>query len=168
MKKILAAILLVFSVTALGACNQTTEPSYVLNDPNRDTPIYNEWVGQVTYEETPVVVREDQTAGGYEVSLPTDMASASRYVLTSLEAKEADNYTINELKIPSLELMERAGRGIFNELIKLIDSDKTILGTKMNGEIIDGVLNFFVNYDTYVYKVEVEKEFMEDLKINNN
>lgn len=54
------------------------------------------------------------------------------------------------------------------ELIKLIDSDKTILGTKMNGEIIDGVLNFFVNYDTYVYKVEVEKEFMEDLKINNN
>ena len=49
------------------------------------------------------------------------------YVLTSLEAKEADNYTINELKIPSLELMERAGRGIFNELIKLIDKSKKIL-----------------------------------------
>lgn len=27
-------------------------------------------------------------------------------------------------------------------------------GTKMHGELVDGVLNFFVNYDMFVYKVE--------------
>lgn len=54
------------------------------------------------------------------------------------------------------------------EVIKLMDSNKTIRGTKMNGEIIDGVLNFFINYDMYVYKLEEKKEVMEDLKLNNN
>lgn len=27
-------------------------------------------------------------------------------------------------------------------------------GTGMNSEVVDGVLNFFVNYDTFAYKVE--------------
>ena len=123
MKKILADMLLVFSVTALGACNQTTEPSYVLNDPNRDTPIYNEWVGQVTYEETPVVVREDQTAGGYEVSLPTDMASASRYVLTSLEntvyAQESDEFNelFNSLNFTYLSLYSIDFTTVINQVV---------------------------------------------------
>ncbi len=38
-------------------------------------------------------------------------------------------------------------------------------GTKMNYEIIDGVLNFFVNYDCFVYRVE-QNEVMETLESN--
>lgn len=38
-----------------------------------------------------------------------------------------------------------------------------VRGTKMNGEIVDGVLNFFINYDMFVYKVEV-KTPMEELE----
>lgn len=40
-------------------------------------------------------------------------------------------------------------------------------GTKMKGEIVDGVLNFFVNYDLFVYKVET-KDLMEDMEINTD
>jgi len=39
-------------------------------------------------------------------------------------------------------------------------------GTKMKGEVVDGVLNFFVNYDMFVYKVEVNQDIMEDLEVN--
>lgn len=38
-------------------------------------------------------------------------------------------------------------------------------GTKMKYEIIDSVLNFFVNYDCFVYRVE-QNEAMETLKSN--
>ena len=38
-------------------------------------------------------------------------------------------------------------------------------GTKMNSEVIDGVLNFFVNYDCFVYRVE-QNEVMETLESN--
>lgn len=38
-----------------------------------------------------------------------------------------------------------------------------IRGTKMNCEIVDGILNFFVNYDFFVYK-GLRSEKMEKLK----
>lgn len=38
-------------------------------------------------------------------------------------------------------------------------------GSRMKGEVVDGVLNFFVNYDMFVYKVE-DKTPMEEMKIN--
>lgn len=38
-------------------------------------------------------------------------------------------------------------------------------GTKMQGELVDHVLNFFVNFDGYVYKTE-EKTKMGELKQN--
>lgn len=41
-------------------------------------------------------------------------------------------------------------------------------GTKMKGEIVDGVLNFFVNYDMFVYKVEVKSDPMETLIVNSD
>ena len=41
--------------------------------------------------------------------------------------------------------------------------DAKIHGTQMKYEIIDGVLNFFVNYDCFVYKVE-DETFMETMK----
>jgi hypothetical protein len=45
--------------------------------------------------------------------------------------------------------------------------DKPIMGTKMKYEIVDGVLNFFVNYDCFVYKVE-QYTAMEELQASTN
>jgi len=44
-------------------------------------------------------------------------------------------------------------------------TDDLTRGSKMKGEVVDGVLNFFVNYDMFVYKVE-SKDLMEDMEIN--
>lgn len=38
-------------------------------------------------------------------------------------------------------------------------------GTKMKYEVVDGVLNFFVNYDLFVYKVETA-DAMEEISEN--
>lgn len=40
-------------------------------------------------------------------------------------------------------------------------------GTKMKAETIDGVLNFFVNYDCFVFRVEPEKTAMESYNLNS-
>lgn len=42
----------------------------------------------------------------------------------------------------------------------------TFRGTKMKYQIIDGVLNFLVNYDCFVYKVQEKNETMELLESN--
>lgn len=51
------------------------------------------------------------------------------------------------------------------EIIK-IDEDLQ-RGTSMHGEVVDGVLNFFVNYDMFVYKVETA-DAMETLDLTSN
>lgn len=61
----------------------------------------------------------------------------------------------NEKKIECNEVSEK----LFNCLEYINVNGDITRGTKMNCEIIDGVLNFFINYDLYVYKVE-EKETM--------
>lgn len=43
--------------------------------------------------------------------------------------------------------------------------DTLIHGTKMRYEVIDSVLNFFVNYDCFVYKAE-DETLMETMKSN--
>jgi hypothetical protein len=49
------------------------------------------------------------------------------------------------------------------ECLELIDMNgDSIRGTSMKGEIVNGVLNFFVNYNIFMYKVE-EKTLMETL-----
>lgn len=41
-------------------------------------------------------------------------------------------------------------------------------GSRMNGEIVDGVLNFFINYNMFVYKVEAPGENMGDLDVKTD
>lgn len=41
-------------------------------------------------------------------------------------------------------------------------------GTKMKYEVIDGVLNFFVNYDCFVYRVEDEEDCMDTIERSIN
>ena len=57
---------------------------------------------------------------------------------------------------------------LFN-LLELIDvAGDLYRGTNINAEIVDGVLNVFVNYNTFVYKVEVEQEAMTELDVNTS
>ena len=42
------------------------------------------------------------------------------------------------------------------------------MGTKMNGEMVDGVLNFQVNYDMFVYKVESLDNKMDSYSVNTD
>ena len=51
------------------------------------------------------------------------------------------------------------------EIINVVDDPQR--GTKMHGEVVDGVLNFFGNYDLFVYKVEDTTE-MESLDLTSN
>lgn len=53
------------------------------------------------------------------------------------------------------------------EHITLINGD-LMHGTKMNYEVIDGVLHFFVNYNAIVKKLVTPEDNMETVKINNN
>ena len=41
-------------------------------------------------------------------------------------------------------------------------------GTKMNGEMVDGVLNFQVNYDMFVYKVESLDNKMDSYSVKTD
>ena len=50
----------------------------------------------------------------------------ANYLLTNQEMKEADGYTINELGVPALELMERAGRALANEAETLAPKGKIL------------------------------------------
>lgn len=57
------------------------------------------------------------------------------------------------------------------ELITVVENETTnslTRGSRMKGEVIDGVLNFFVNYNMFVYKVEVPADNMENLDVNSD
>ena len=53
------------------------------------------------------------------------------------------------------------------EYVTIHGEDKPIRGTKMKAETIDGVLNFFVNYNCFVYKVRQQIP-MERLETETN
>lgn len=53
------------------------------------------------------------------------------------------------------------------EYITIYGEDSPLMGTKMEYEVIDGVLNFFVNYDCFIYKAE-QQTSMESLETNIN
>lgn len=49
------------------------------------------------------------------------------------------------------------------ECITPYESDTLIRGKDMHWEVVDGVLNFFVTYNFFVYKVENPKPLMETM-----
>lgn len=53
------------------------------------------------------------------------------------------------------------------EYITIYGEDKPIMGTQMNYEVVDGVLNFFVNYDCFIKKTEQQTP-MESLQAGTN
>lgn len=54
------------------------------------------------------------------------------------------------------------------EYLTIHGEDKPIRGTKMKYEVVDGVLNFFVNYDCFTYCKKEEQTTMESLETNTN
>lgn len=62
------------------------------------------------------------------------------------------------------ECMDTAERMM--ECLEIVTADNVqIRGTKMEYEVIDGVLNFFVNYDCFVYKI-VDETPMDSVSID--
>ena len=56
---------------------------------------------------------------------------------------------------------------LFECLELIYIGDDLTRGSNMSGEIVDGVLNFSINYDMFVYKVdEIEKQSMENVDVN--
>lgn len=53
------------------------------------------------------------------------------------------------------------------EYITIYGDDRPIRGTKMKAETVDGVLNFFVNYDCFVYRIRQQIP-MEKLETETN
>lgn len=56
---------------------------------------------------------------------------------------------------------------LFDCLEYITESGDLMRGTAMNYEIADGILNFFVNYNSYMYKQQVNTP-METVEISNN
>lgn len=57
------------------------------------------------------------------------------------------------------------------ELITIKENETTdslTRGSRMSGEIVDGVLNFFINFNMFVYKVDVPAEKMGNLDFDND
>lgn len=55
---------------------------------------------------------------------------------------------------------------LFNCLEYITVGEEPVRGSKMNSEIIDGILNFFVNYDLFIMKLKNEKVAMNEILKN--
>ena len=54
-----------------------------------------------------------------------------------------------------------------NDILEYVTADTDLLhGTNMHGEVVDGVLHFFVNYDFFTYKEKQSEEPMESIDIS--
>lgn len=62
------------------------------------------------------------------------------------------------------EVMER----LFNCLETITVQNDLTRGTKMNGEMVDGVLNFQVNFDMFVYKVDSLDNKMDSYSVSTD
>ena len=70
---------------------------------------------------------------------------------------------------PETDNKQRECNEVAEKLVWLLEyinvADTAMHGTQMRYEVIDDVLNFFVNYDCFVYKVE-DETYMETMKVN--
>ena len=69
----------------------------------------------------------------------------------------------SEKQAECLSVLER-----LTDCLELIEVDgDLVMGTKMQGEVVDNVLSFFVNYDMYVYKEKTAEPSMETVTHNS-
>lgn len=55
---------------------------------------------------------------------------------------------------------------LFNCLEYITVGEDPVKGSKMNSEIVDGILNFFVNYDLFIMKLKNEEVAMNEILKN--
>jgi len=69
---------------------------------------------------------------------------------------------------PYAECNDVAERMMFAlEYVTPLDADRAIRGTNKNHDLVDGVLNFFVNYNRVILKKPVRSEVMGQIKIQS-
>ena len=73
--------------------------------------------------------------------------------------------TVDEIQRECNDVAERMWQCL--EYITIYSEDNPLRGTDENYEVIDGVLNFFVNYNLFLRKVEEETP-MDDVSIKQN
>lgn len=97
-----------------------------------------------------------------------------KYIISGDDAKKIDNYTINNIGVPSLVLMERAALSVTQLIVKNESKDKSVLvvvGTGNNGA--DGLaicrMLYLKGYRTCIYILgdlsKATKEFTTQLNI---
>ena len=55
---------------------------------------------------------------------------------------------------------------LFNCLEYITVEDDPVRGSKMNSEIVDGILNFLINYDLFIMKLKNEEVAMNEILKN--
>ena len=55
---------------------------------------------------------------------------------------------------------------LFNCLEYITVGEDLIRGSKMNAEIVDGILNFFVNYDLFTLRLRNKEDAMDEVLRN--
>ena len=55
---------------------------------------------------------------------------------------------------------------LFNCLEYITVGEDPVRGSKMNSEIVDGILNFFINYDLFIMKLKNEEVAMNEILKN--
>lgn len=76
-----------------------------------------------------------------------------RYVPLSQEDRNGECYSVLDRLYPCLEYIQ-AGR--------------LVRGTQMRGKVADGILEFFVQYDCFVYEAEEEEPGICDMTIHTD
>lgn len=78
----------------------------------------------------------------------------------------------NQFCIHYFPFTENKNKECFDVLDRLMDcleytnlQGNVTRGSKMKGEVADGVLNFFMNFDMFVYKVQDDEIFMGTHKV---
>lgn len=93
------------------------------------------------------------------VSQSEKLFMGKRYFIENLFCVQ---YFPKDLSREKEECNETAQR-LFNCLEWLKVAEDLTMGTKLRGELVGGVLSFFVNYNMFVYKVGGSKPPMEEL-----
>jgi hypothetical protein len=69
-----------------------------------------------------------------------------------------------EINFELNEMVER----LYQSMEYIMVNGELIRGTKMNAEIVDDVLHFFINYNLHVIKQVAQEESMEEILIKQN
>jgi len=114
------------------------------------------------------------TATVYVEPIEQDMQTPAFYV-HCIDADSRDNFGIHRQNLPfeivyfplngSADIYATLQDLLLNAGLITLQNGETLRGTKLNGQPIDDVLHFFVNYDVNLKIVMAPVDVMEEIKI---